>query len=92
MIDAHEIADVFDADDECQQPHEQRQDTEDVFERRLDIGRGEAGLDGIQRARPDIAEDHAERSDGKRRIQTPDTSRAVSSRNARIRLRHAHGL
>ena len=36
---------------------------------RVRIARVEHRLDGVQRARPDVAEDHAESTDGERRLR-----------------------
>src|SRR5580698_6781457 len=47
---------------------------------RVRIARTENGLDGVQRARPDVPEDHAERAQGKRRLAGSVPARCHSVR------------
>ena len=65
IVGAHDQQHVFDGDDQDQRPHDQRQDAEHVFRRqRQPVLRIEALSEGVDRARPDIAEHNAERREG----------------------------
>ncbi len=62
IVGAHDHNDVFQGDDDQQRPGDQRQHAEHVVVRRLQAGEiAEAGLDGVERAGADVAEDDAER-------------------------------
>jgi hypothetical protein len=61
VIDSHDERDVLKAHDDDERPHEKRCDAEDIVcMRRIGTAHGEARLEGIERARTDVAEDDTE--------------------------------
>ena len=70
VVGAHHEQDVGDGDDDRHRPEDQRDDPEDrspsVAVDRVRVVRVEDGLDRVERARPDVAEDDAERADRER--------------------------
>ena len=66
IVGAHDQQHVFDRDDQDQRPHDQRQHAQHILRReRQPVLRVEALAEGVDRARPDIAEDDAERGERK---------------------------
>ena len=68
VVGPHHEQDVGDGDDDRHRPEDQRDDPEDGVVRHLDrvrIARTEDGLDGVQRARPDVPEDDSQSADRK---------------------------
>ena len=66
VVGLHHEQHVGDGDDDRHRPEDERDDTEDALRGHLDrvwVVRVEHRLDGVERARPDVPEDHAERAD-----------------------------
>jgi len=72
VVGAHHEADVLHAHDQRERPQDEREHPEHVARRRVDAGLGgNADLEGIERARSDVAEDDpesAQRESGRRRL------------------------
>ncbi len=60
VVDPHDDAHVLDADDDDQRPDDQGEDPQHVLRGHADVGAREARLEGVERARPDVAVDHPE--------------------------------
>src|SRR5919202_413616 len=70
-VGGHHQADLLDGDDQHHRPEDQRDDAVDALKRRLDrmrIARVERCLDRVDRAGPDVTEDHPESADDQRRL------------------------
>ena len=69
VVGAHDEEDELDRDDQRDRPEDERDDAEDVLFGRLDraVVGGEEGLQRVERAGADVAEDDAERAEGQRR-------------------------
>ena len=66
VVRAHDEEDVGDGDDDRHRPEDHRDDAEDRVARdrdRVRVARVEERLDGVERARADVAEDDAERAE-----------------------------
>ena len=80
VVRAHDERHVLDRDDDRDRPEDQRQHAVDGRRRRghLAVVGVEDGLQRVQRARADVTEDHAERTEGQRR----DAGAGVAGRAA----------
>ena len=83
VVGAHDEREVLERDDEGQRPEHEREHAEDVLVRgRHAVRPGEALLQRVERARPDVAVDDAERPQG----QSPPAPCRWVARGARRRV------
>ena len=61
IVDAHRDREVFDGRDDHERPQDQREDAENVLRGRRAADQRENDLERIERTRPDVAENYAER-------------------------------
>ena len=73
VVGPHDQDRVLDRDDDDQRPEDERHDAEHRFRRHLTVGaRGlRRDVEGVERARADVAEDHAHAGERRPRQRTP---------------------